>query len=90
MSYRTRSLWARRATTLATMLGIALVVFVLCASQMLSTGMRGTLLRAASAERALVLQHDAYSEGGSRIRQVALTHASSAPGVRRTWYAPWS
>jgi putative ABC transport system permease protein len=83
LSYSTRSLWSRRATTLATMLGIALVVFVLCASQMLSAGMRGTLLRAASAERALVMQHDAYSEGGSRIRQATLTHASAAPGVRR-------
>jgi putative ABC transport system permease protein len=84
LSYSTRSLWSRRATTLATMLGIALVVFVLCASQMLSAGMRATLLRAASAERALVMQHDAYSEGGSRIRQATLTHASAAPGVRRS------
>jgi putative ABC transport system permease protein len=83
LSYSTRSLWARRATTLATALGIALVVFVLAASDMLSSGMRGTLLRSASAARVLVMQHDAYSESGSRIRQAILTHAASAPGVRQ-------
>jgi putative ABC transport system permease protein len=62
VSYSTKSLWARRATTLATAIGIALVVFVLCASQMLRAGMRATMLRAGSEERALVMQHDAYSE----------------------------
>src|SRR5688500_7368908 len=82
-SYSSRSLWARRATTVATALGIALVVFVLAASQMLSSGMRGTMLRAGSEANALVMQHDAYSEDGSRIRQSVLTAASAAPGIRK-------
>lgn len=82
-TYSTRSLWARRATTLATTFGIALVVFVLAASQMLSSGMRGTMLRAGSEQRALVMQHDAYSEDGSRIRNSALSSVAAAPGVRR-------
>lgn len=82
-SYSRRSLWARRTTTFATAVGIALVVFVLCASQMLARGMRETLLRAGSEVRAIVLEHDAYSESGSRLRQAMLTHAAGAAGVRR-------
>jgi putative ABC transport system permease protein len=83
LSYSTRSLWARRATTGATAAGIALVVFVLSASQMLSFGMRSTLLRAGREANALVLQQDAYAEVGSRIRQAVFTAASGAPEVRR-------
>ena len=82
-SYSSRSLWARRTTTIATALGIALVVFVLAASQMLSAGMRGTLLRAGSNAKALVMQHDAYSEDGSRIRQSVLSAVAAAPGVKK-------
>jgi putative ABC transport system permease protein len=83
LSYSLRNLWARRATSLATAAGIALTVFVLTGSQMLSTGMRGMLVRAGSDVRALVTQHEAYAESNSRIRQVTLTHAAAAPGVRR-------
>lgn len=82
-SYSSRSLWARRTTTLATALGIALVVFVLAAAQMLAAGMRGTLLRAGSHSKALVMQHDAYSEDGSRIRQLVLSAVAAAPGVAK-------
>jgi putative ABC transport system permease protein len=84
LSYSTRSLWARRTTTAATAAGIALVVFVLAASQMLASGMRSTLLRAGRESNALVMQHDAYAEADSRIRQGAFTAASGAPGVRRS------
>jgi putative ABC transport system permease protein len=83
VSYSTRSLWVRRGTTLATVVGVALVVFVLAASQMLSTGMRATLIRAGNPERALVMQHDVYAEGNSRIRQAMFDDAAVAPGVRR-------
>jgi putative ABC transport system permease protein len=81
-SYSSRSLWARRATTAATAGGIALVVFVLSASQMLSAGMRSTLLRAGRDDKAIVMQRDAYAEIDSRLRQGVLTAATGAPGVR--------
>ena len=84
LSYASRSVLARRTTTAATALGIALVVFVLAASQMLSSGMRRTLLRAGSARKALVMSANAYSEDGSRIRQSTLTAAAGAPGVKRS------
>jgi putative ABC transport system permease protein len=83
-NYSSRSLWARRTTTAATAAGIALVVFVLAASQMLSSGMRSTLLRAGRDSNALVMQHDAYAESESRIRQAVFSVASGAPEVRKS------
>jgi putative ABC transport system permease protein len=83
-SYSSRSLWARRTTTAATAAGIALVVFVLAASQMLASGMRSTLLRAGRDSNALVMQHDAYAEVESRMRQSAFIVATGAPGVRHS------
>lgn len=79
--YGWQSLWARRTTTAATALGIALVVFVLASSAMLVAGLKETLLRSGSANRAIVLQQDGYSEGWSRIRQSAYTWVAAAPGV---------
>jgi putative ABC transport system permease protein len=84
LSYSARSLWARRTTTVATAVGIALVVFVLSASQMLSSGMKSTLVRSGRDGNALVMQHDAYAEVESRIRQGTFTAAADAPGVRRS------
>lgn len=83
LRYGWQSLWSRRATTLATALGIALVVFVLASSAMLVAGLRETLLRSGSANRAIVLQQDGYSEGWSRLRQSAYTWVAAAPGVRK-------
>jgi putative ABC transport system permease protein len=50
---------------------------------MLATGMRGTLLKAGSDRKALVMQHGAYAEDDSRIRQAVLALVAAAPGVRR-------
>ena len=46
IAYNIRSLSVRKTTTIATAIGIALVVAVLSASQMLSNGIRNTLGRA--------------------------------------------
>jgi putative ABC transport system permease protein len=81
--YNLRSLWVRRTTTLATLGGIALVVFVLVASRMLAWGMRKTVSSAGNADQALVLEHDAWNEGGSRMNQAVLGQAAAAPGVKR-------
>lgn len=82
-SYSLRSLWVRRTTTLATALGIALVVFVLSASRMLSWGMRQTMQSAGTADQALIMQHDAWAEAASRMDQSVLGQVSAAPGVKR-------
>lgn len=82
--YGLRSLWVRRTATLATAVGIALVVFVLAASQMLAAGMRSTLLSAGHVDRALVMRRDAYAESDSSVRQSALGLVRAAPGVRKS------
>lgn len=81
--YSLRSLWVRRTTTLATAFGIALVAFVLAASSMLSAGIRGTIVSSGNADQALVLEHDAWAEAGSRMDRAAVAQVSAAPGVKR-------
>jgi putative ABC transport system permease protein len=83
LSYSLRSLWARRTTSFSTALGIAFLVFVLCASYMLATGIRDTMASAGSADKALVLQHSAFAEDGSKFPQSVLGEVAAAPGVRR-------
>jgi putative ABC transport system permease protein len=83
LTYALRSLWARRMTTLATAAGIALLVFVLAASGMLASGMRTTIARAGDTTRAIVMQHDQWSESASLFDQSVLAQVAAAPGIRR-------
>lgn len=83
LRYALRSLWARRMTSLATAGGIALLVFVLAASGMLASGMRRTVASAGDASRAIVMQHDQWSEVGSLVDQTVLSLVAAAPGIRR-------
>jgi putative ABC transport system permease protein len=83
LKYNLLSLWVRRTTTLSTAGGIALVVFVLCASQMLSTGMRQTLSSAGNADQGIVLDQDAWTEASSRMDHAAAGLVAAAPGVKR-------
>jgi len=83
LRYALRSLWARRLTSLATAGGIALLVFVLAASGMLASGMRRTVASAGDASRAIVMQHDQWSEVGSLVDQTVLSLVAAAPGIRR-------
>jgi putative ABC transport system permease protein len=83
LKYNLLSLWVRRTTTLSTAGGIALVVFVLGASQMLSTGMRQTLSSAGNADQGIVLDKDAWTEASSRMDHAAAGLVAAAPGVKR-------
>lgn len=83
LRYALRSLWARRLTSLATAGGIALLVFVLAASGMLASGMRRTVASAGDPSRAIVMQHDQWSEVGSLVDQTVLSLVAAAPGIRR-------
>jgi putative ABC transport system permease protein len=82
INYSLRSIWVRRSTTAATVGGIALVVFVLAASQMLAVGLRRTLSVSGRPDKAIVLQQSAYAEPNSRINQSLLQVAAAAPGVQ--------
>jgi putative ABC transport system permease protein len=81
LNYSMKNLWLRRRATLAIVSAVALVVFVLATSLMLSTGVRSAMLRAVSAEKAIVLQHGVLAEDDSRIPGAMLALAAAAPGV---------
>jgi putative ABC transport system permease protein len=81
--YNIRSLAVRKATTIATALGIALVVFVLSASQMLSNGVRNTLTKAGPLDHAIVLRKGADAELASSVETPRINLILSAPGVKK-------
>jgi putative ABC transport system permease protein len=81
IKYSLRSIWVRRSTTLATVGGVALVVFVLASSQMLAVGLKRTLGVSGTPDKAIVLQQSAYAEPNSRVNQSILQAAAAAPGV---------
>jgi putative ABC transport system permease protein len=80
--YNVRSLAVRKATTVATAAGIALVVFVLASSMMLSAGIKKTLSASGRPENAVVLRMGSDAELGSLIEDSAVPLILAAPGVR--------
>jgi putative ABC transport system permease protein len=67
ISYNLRSLAVRKTTTVATGLGIALVVFVFAAVMMLSAGIQKTLATTGHADYAIVMRKGADAELSSAI-----------------------
>jgi putative ABC transport system permease protein len=65
--YNLRSLAVRKTTTFATILGLALVVFVFASVMMLANGVKKTLGRAAASDVAIVLRKGADSELQSNL-----------------------
>lgn len=83
LRYNVRSLFVRKATTLATAFGIALVVFVLASSRMLAHGITRTMGRSGSESKAMVLRKGADAELSSQAEQRFVSVVLAAPGVRR-------
>ncbi|MFO0580555.1 MAG: ABC transporter permease [Polyangia bacterium] len=83
ISYNIRSLAVRKATTLATALGIALVVFVLSSAMMLSQGISETLGQAGRPDNAIVLRKGSDAELSSSIEEPTVGLILAAPGVKR-------
>lgn len=83
IAYNLRSMAVRRTTTLASVLGIALVVFVLAAALMLANGIKETLGRSGSPDVAVVLRKGSDVEMGSSIETPTLALILSAPGVKK-------
>jgi putative ABC transport system permease protein len=69
VSYNIRNLAVRKATTAATVLGLALVVFIFAGVQMLATGITKTLGRSADRDAALVLRKGSMAELESVIEE---------------------
>jgi putative ABC transport system permease protein len=82
--YNLRNLIERSSTTLATALGLGLVVFVLAAVLMLRRGVEGTSARAVDPNTAIVLRRGASTEIESRIEVAQIARISGAPGVARS------
>ncbi len=83
VSYNVRSLFVRKTTTLATIFGVALVVFVLSASQMLAHGIKKTMTLSGSDDNALVLRKGSDAELASNIENNVVGIIESAPGVKK-------
>lgn len=80
--YNVRSLAVRKATTLATAGGIALVVFVLASSLMLSAGIKKTLGSSGRPDDAIVLRMGSDAELGSVVEESSVPLILAAPGVK--------
>ncbi len=83
VSYSVRSLLVRKTTTAAAVLGIALVVFVMSASMMLSAGIAKTLGSSASSDSAIVIRKGSDAELSSTIEVANVNLILGAPGVKK-------
>jgi ABC-type lipoprotein release transport system permease subunit len=81
LSYTWRSLWARRLTTILTLGGIALVVFVFASVLMLSHGVEQTLIDTGSDDNVIVLRRSANSELVSQIDRDAANMIRTNPVI---------
>lgn len=84
LKYSLRSLWTRRLTTILTMIGIALVVFVFAAVLMMAHGLQHTLVATGSDQNMLVLRKAANAEISSIISYEQANIVTSLPQVART------
>lgn len=88
LSYNVRSLLVRRTTTIATAIGIGMVVFVLAASMMLYNGIQNTLAASGSASNAFVLRKGSDAELSSSIEGPTAKLIMDGPGVKRAESGP--
>ena len=82
--YSYRSILARKGTSLVSAAGIALVVFVLASSLMLSVGIEKTLGGAGKPDNAIVLAMGSDSEPASYLDTTSVPLVLAAPGIKRS------
>ena len=82
--YNLRSLGVRRATTLATALGVAVVVFLFAGVQMFGAGLHSVLGRAGSPSVAVIMATGASHELESVFDERHVSLVASQPGVAKT------
>jgi putative ABC transport system permease protein len=83
LRYNVRSLLVRRTTTLATVIGIGLVVAVLASSMMLTEGIRKTMASSGTPGHAIVLRKGSDVEMTSSIELPSIGLVLAAPGVKK-------
>lgn len=82
--YSLRNLWARRVTTVLTVAGMGLVVFVFLAVLMLAYGLERTLGNTGDPANGIVLRKGALSEIDSSISRDHAKVIALQPGIRQT------
>jgi ABC-type antimicrobial peptide transport system permease subunit len=80
-SYSLRNLWTRRLTTVLTAGGMAMVVFVFAAMQMLAAGLRATLVETGSHENVVLIRKASQTEVQSSIARDAAAIVESQPEI---------
>lgn len=79
--YVWRSLWARRLTTLLTLIGVALVVFVFAGVLMLARGLQATLVETGAPDNVIALRRSATSELTSQVDRNSASILDAQPEV---------
>jgi len=80
-SYTLRNLWTRRLTTLLTAGGMALVVFVFAAVQMLDTGLRQSLIATGQPDNVHVTRRGAGAEISSIVERAQAAVVETQPEI---------
>ena len=81
LRYTLRNLWTRKLTTVLTAGGMALVVFVFAAVQMLDTGLRQTLVATGQPDNILVTRRSANAEISSSVDRSQASILEAQPEV---------
>ena len=81
VKYTLRNLWTRKLTTILTAGGMALVVFVFAAVQMLDTGLRATLVATGQPDNMLVTRRGANAEISSGVDRAQASIIESQPEI---------
>ena len=81
LSYTWRNLWSRKITTLMTVFGIMLVVFVFAAVLMLSDGLRQTLVSTGGENNVIVIRESSQTEVQSIINRDQADIVSTMPEI---------
>jgi putative ABC transport system permease protein len=80
-SYNFRNLWTRRLTTLLTVSGMALVVFVFASILMLAEGLRKTLVETGSYDNVVILRKGSNSEVVSGVGRQSASILETLPEI---------
>lgn len=83
LAYSYRNLLTRKLTSLLTILGIALVVFVFCAVLMLSNGLKKTLVDTGYDENVIVIRRASQTEVQSIIYRDMANIIKADPAIKR-------
>ncbi len=83
IQYNVRSLWVRKITTIATAFGVALVIFVFGAAQMLSAGMQRAMRISGRDDTVILLRDGSDAELPSSFSSDLVKLVSDRPEVRQ-------